>query len=361
MPDIGTLIRVAMEDGSFQRLANSPQTQFGQGTRRYIGAELLPERTVESNMFREDMFRLRTIAASDGSHYSPTQLKSGDSFQSIMVECGDVDIRRELTAREYDALLKLLRQGDDMQAMTQLIGWADTTLVKAIAEKAEAERWQAICNAEITRIGDNGYSEVVSFENPLNHRATPLAPWSTVTTDIFQDIHAMVDLLISKGYNVSRIITSQSVVSMMSRNDTIKGNVIADSMISTGRATLQAINAALESDGLPPIERYDLQYRVQTPNGLAASNRFFPNDAFVLIGGTNEGYTLDLGDEEPMRFENTLGYYAVGTVTGMAAPGRKVHVENFESRPPRIEGEAYQSGVPVITYPEAIAVIQGIT
>lgn len=361
MPDIGTLIRVAMEDGSFQRLANSPQTQFGQGSRRYIGAELLPERTVESNMFREDMFRLRTIAASDGSHYSPTQLKSGDSFQSIMVECGDIDIRRELTAREYDALLQLLRQGDDREAMIRLIGWVDTVLVKAIAEKAEIERWQAICNAEITRMGDNGYTETVAFENPAGHRVTPAAPWSTAGTDIFQDIHTMADLLISKGFNISRIITSQNVVSMMSRNDTVKGNVIAESMISTGRATLQAINAALESDGLSPIERYDLQYRSQSADGLAASSRFFPDDAFVLVGNTNEGFTIDLGDDAPMQFENTLGYYAVGTVTGMGTPGRKVHVENFESRPPRIEGEAYQSGVPVVTYPEAIAVIQGIT
>jgi len=360
MPDIGTLIRVAMEDGSFQRLANSPQTQFGQGSRRYIGAELLPERTVESNMFREDMFRLRTIAASDGGRYNPTQLKSGDSFQSVLVECGDVDIRRELTAREYDALLQLLRRGSDIAAMTQLIGWVDTTLVRAIIEKAEIERWQSICNAEIVRMGDNGMTQTVAFENPTGHRVTPVNAWSDPTTDIFLDIHTMVDLLISKGFNVSRIITSQNVVSMMSRNDTVKGNVIAESMISTGRATLQAINAALESDGLPPIERYDLQYRVPSPNGSAASARFFPNDAFVLIGDTNEGSIIDLGDDSPMQFENVLGYYAVGTVTGMGTPGRKVHVENFESRPPRIEGEAYQSGVPVVTYPEAIAVLQGI-
>lgn len=361
MPDLKTLIRTAMDDGSFQRLANSPQTQFGQGSRRYIGAELLPERTVESNMFREDMFRLRTIAASDGGRYNPTQLKSGDSFQSVMVECGNVDIRRELTAREYDALLKLLRQGSDLEAMASLINWVDTTLVRAITEKAEIERWQSICNAEIVRLGDNGYEQTISFENPAGHRVTPANPWSTATTDIFADIHALVDLLISKGFNVSRIITSQNVVSMMSRNDTIKGNVIAESMITTGRATLQSINAALESDGLPPIERYDLQYRTQSPDGTAASARFFPNDAFVLIGDTNEGYTIDLGDESPMQFENTLGYYAVGTVTGMGTPGRKVHVESFESRPPRIEGEAYQAGVPVVTYPEAIAVIQGIT
>ena len=44
-----------------------------------------------------------------------------------------------------------------------------------------------------------------------------------------------------------------------------------------------------------------------------------------------------------------------------AAPGRVIRSEAFESKPPRIEAEGWQTSLPVVTDPEAVAVIESIS
>mgnify|MGYP003422155071 FL=1 len=105
MPDIASLVRTLMDDGSVAALALNPAAQFGIAPRRYVGAELLPERMVPENAYREDAIRYRTVIANDGTRYSPSQKKSGEIVGSFLVELGNSDIAREFTARDYDALL----------------------------------------------------------------------------------------------------------------------------------------------------------------------------------------------------------------------------------------------------------------
>lgn len=361
--DLLTLILTMMRDGYFMQVALNMLAQFGPPNRQYLGATLLPERLVDENAYRETSVNYRTIIANSGSRYSPSQLKDGSIIGSFLVELGDSDIKRELTGREYDALLKLLMNAAEMEAQASVINWVDTTVNRALTELNELQRWQAMISASVERKGDNGYIETVSYPDPSGHRAAAGGTWSNNSYDPFEDIFGQAELLASKGYTVNRIVCGRPVFSKLSLNANVRARcgivtVSTSGQIkgAAGRATLAQVNAALESDGLPPIELYDLQYRTQTGSGY-----FLARDVMLLAATTGRDETIDLADDEPVMLENTLGYTAVGRPAGQARPGRRIRSEAFESKPPRIEAEGWQTSLPVITEPEALAVINSIS
>jgi hypothetical protein len=173
----------------------------------------------------------------------------------------------------------------------------------------------------------------------------------------------MADLLESKGYTVGRIITSRTVLSILAGNNNVKTrtgiatiNTSGQIAATPGRATRDAINMALERDSLPPIETYDLQYRTQTGSGY-----FLPRTVFVMVATTGRDETIDLADDEQLVMNDVLGYTAIGRPAGQSDPGRVVRMEAKADKPPRVEGEGWQTSLPVITEPEAIAVINTIS
>lgn len=361
--DLYTLLRDLENDSDgFDRISRNPLAQFGRQTRPYLGATLLPERLVEENAYREESISYRTIVANAGTRYSPTQKKGGDLVGSMLVELGESDIAREFTSRQYDALLRMLGRDASMEAIASLTNWLDTTVNLALIEHIEKERWLAIVDASLPRTGDNEFSETISYSNPSGHRVAPGAVWSTDTTDIFGEIQAGADKLAEKGYSVSRIMTGRSVLAIMSGNNTVKTrvgvavvNTSGQITSAAGRASIDAVNGALQADGLPPIELYDLQYRTQT-----GTTYFLERDVLVMVGTTGRDEEIDLGDTEQI-VTDTLGYTAVGRSAGQSDSGRVIRAEAKDDKPPRIEAEGWQTSLPVITEPEAIYVIDGIS
>ena len=363
MADIAELVNQLMTDGTVPTIARNANAQFGIAPRSYLSASLLPERMVDENAYREESIIYRTVIANDGTRYSPSQKKGAALVGSFLVELGNSDIASEFTSRDYDALLRILNTRPSMDAAASLLSWLDRTVNLALIEKNEKQRWEAIVSASVVRSGDNGYTETVSYSNPANHRAAAGGTWSSDSYDPFADILAMADLLESKGYTVGRIITSRTVLSILAGNDKVKArtgvatiNASGQITATAGRATRDAINGALERDGLPAIETYDLQYRTQTGTGY-----FLSRSAFVLVATTGQDESIDLGDTNSLMVANTLGYTALGRAAGQAMPGRVLRMEAFENKPPRIEAEGWQTSLPVITNPEAIAVITSIS
>ena len=359
--DIGQLIYQLEQQGAIDAIARNQTAQFGLPARPYLGATILPERLVAQNSFREDSIKYRTILANAATRYSPTQKKGGALIGTFLVELGEQDIASEFTARDYDVLLSYLKNGANMEAMAAIINFVDITINRALLELNEKDRWDAIVGASVARIGDNMYTETVAYPDPAGHRAAIAAAWSTGATDIMEEIFSVSDMLAAKGYTISRIISSRNVVSIMSGNDTIRqraGRVsISAGTITTssGRASIGAINGMFAEDGLPGIELYDLQYRTST--GTA---RFIPNDVMIFLCTTGRDEALDLGDTIEI-LPDTLGYHAIGRPAGQSNPGRIIRAEAFQSKPPRIEAEGWQTSLPVVTEPEAIAVLHTIT
>lgn len=363
MAELKTLIERMVADGSFATLITNPTAQFGAGARVYLGASILPEKEVPENAYRETNISMRTVIAEDVTRYSPSpKVGSSNSVREMLVELGDAAVFSEFGGRDYDALQGLLRNANDDVARQRINQWVDTAVVRALIEKDEKKRLEAIVNAEITIEGQNGYQGTVSYPNPAGHRAAAGGDWEDNAYDPFDDILAMVNLLDTKGYRCTRIITSSAVVNKMAGNAKVqqRSGVLQVSASGTlemlgGFGIRNAVTGAMTQSGLPVIETYDLTYEDKT----GARTKFLPTDAMIFLSETGKEESVTF-EQNTMVVPNIIGYTAIGKATGQAQPGRVLNVEQFTKRPPRLEAEAWQATCPVITEPESIAVITGI-
>lgn len=361
--DLGNIIKQMNADGAFNSISSNPFAQFGTNVRRYVGAEILPERLVLENAYREDLVRYRTVIANDAPRYSPAQRKGGADFAGqFLVELGTQDILVEFTGREYDQIVQMSLKGDGMDVASYIAQLVDLKVNRALIEKTELQRWQALVDAEVVRTGQNGYTETVSYEDPSGHRAAAGGDWSDDNYDPMDDILSMHQLLASKGYVTSRILTSTSVVSTLAKNSKISARtgtlqVVGGSLVAAGGfATLNSINQMLQSNGIPVIETYDVTYRDEA--GTLA--RFMPETGMLFVAQGGQDPVSFTFEDETRVVSNPLGYTAVGRASGQSEAGRVINVEQFNNKPPRVVAEGYQESLPVITEPEAIAVINEI-
>ena len=356
------LLEQMIREGTFEGLARNPLIQFGTASRSYLGATLLPERSVPENMYTEDQIRYRTFLANSNSRYSPPTMKSGSLIGGFDVKLAEQDIASEFTSREYDTLLKMLRNGASLDAMASVTNWLTRTVVLPLVELNEKHRWDAIVDASVVAVGPD-YSETISYPNPSGHRAAAGGDWTSNSYDPYDDIYAMVDLLSGKGFKVSRIITSRPVATKLLKNENVikrYGGQVTLSVGGTispvyGRLSLTALNAINAADGLPPFELYDETYKTQTSYGY-----FLKRDVMVFVCETGQEEAVQVPDSDDEILPHTLGYFAIGRPAGQADAGRVIHAEAFSNKPPRIEAQAWQTSLPVIVEPEAIAVITGI-
>lgn len=367
--DLLTLIRTMQNNGSITTLATDPLAQFGPPTRIYMGATLMPERLVLLNAYREQAIRYRTVIANSGTRYSPAQLKDDNSIVgSMLVELGNQDIARQFTGEDYDAFLTLLITRPTMDAVVSMIRWLDVTVLRAILDLNERMRWDCLIAASVVMTGDNGYTETVAYPNPSGHRFAATSTWSNDANDPYVDIISAVQLLADKGYTVNRIIGSRKVATILARNSKMQARVGGRITVSTGGQlaseprpliSLADLNGVLNADGLPPIEINDQLYR-----DYAGSHRFIPDTVLFFAGTTGEDQAvIDLNFAQNDVFpvtENILGYFAIGRPAGQATSGRVIRLEAKDDKPPRINAEGWQTGLPVLVEPESVAVITAI-
>ena len=274
--DLRTFIEGLIDDGEFEAIAGNELAQFGTDTRPYLGPTLLPERQVASNMYRENDIRYRTVIANDGTRYSPAQKKQGGEIAgSFIVELGNSDIAREFTADMYDTLLDLLDVNAEMEAAARILGWSDDTLNEALIQHNEKQRFQALVNAQVIRIGDNGFRETVQYPDPAGHRVAAGGDWTSDAYDPWLDIIGRMTFLRDKGYEVNRIITTNRVKQTLAANPNTARRVGQQNIvIDGGSVTSQLLEnvsmddvdrvASQNFDNVDTIETYDRRYFTQT-------------------------------------------------------------------------------------------------
>lgn len=380
---VKSLLTLATElkaDGAFDRIMLNSLSQLGSVSmlnmnRELMGAKLLPDEMRRRNEYKEQAVRYRTVVATDGTPYTPAQLVKGAMVGSMKVELGHHDVKVEMDASQLEALEDLIQmeaesRGEgaaELLAQQQLLNWVDTSVNLSLQFKKEVQRWQAIVDAQVSRVFPGGTTETVSFPNPTGSRFNAGGVWSSDAYDPMEDIIAACNRLWGLGFNIDRMITSTNVVSIMALNEKIRtragylstsgGSVLPVSISGYGLAD---VNSAIRRSGsgnntLPDIVTYDLQYPTQT-----GTSYFLPRNCFVIIGSTGEDRQL-LVDERIFPLYNTLGYYGVGRVEGYKKSGPIVHVDTYDKKPVSIVGEGYMTGFPVITNPEAICVIRNIS
>jgi len=388
--DIAGLVQTMIDDQAFFRLVNDPLAQFGTSKENFLGATILPERPVPDNSFVEQAVRYRTPIANHGTRYSPVQIKEGMIWGEVRVDLGNSDIGAEFTDKQYDELVRLMQKAygingqgaqvgsairvPTMQAMTQITNWVKTALVDPLLVRNEKDRWDAIVDAQVNMSGDNGYSETVTYPNPTGHRVNVGGTWSSNTYDPWTDVMAAAEFLRAKGYEVGRIIMPVQVRTILSNNLLMRqraGKILIQTNLLTGipgRLTDGELNSLFNDDGLPAFELYDRQYFTQgdaassvTTAGVTVyGNWYLKRTVMVFIAKTGRDEEIDRGDMEPVVVQDTLGYVGVGRPAGQPVPGKAVEIEMRTGKNKGIEGQAWQTSLPVILEPEAIYVLKNI-
>lgn len=367
MADIYSVLEEIIRDRLDFQIARDPNIQFGTGTRRYIGAEILPERLVFENQFSEDNIVYRTTIANDGTRYSEPQLKSGaDVATFIDVKLGEIDIARQLTGRDFDNIRKIAKDNPDT-AKARLIAWINTAVNLALVEKQEIQRWQAIVDAVVQIEGTDGKVAPRQMIDPDGHRIT--IPSGTQGSpsgwygaeDPMEAIFYQKTLLNSKGFEISRIIGDSQITSSLVNNDTMKGRlgtltINNQGSLETRRGLVdkQALDNYFRSNfGLPAMEEYDLTYRTQLGSGF-----FKRRGTLVIVATTGRNEDVELPDGQLLTLENTLGYQATGLAVGEDRPGRVIRSEARNLKPVGLYSQGFATTAPVVIHPDAISVIE---
>lgn len=369
--DLKGLIEDMIHNGAFADVVNDPLAQFGPAKKPYLLAPLLPEKEVPQNEYTEEGIRYRTVIANASTRYSPVQIKGGVISGSMRVTLGNSDIGSQFTGADYDALIRALDRYNGpgntsrpaMESMVStLLNWADLSLNEPLLVHNELNRSLAIFGAQVILTGDNNYREVVNLPNPSGARVAAGGTWSSDAYDPWADIVARWHYLTDKGYAVNAIFTSNTVLQKLSNNLKIKQRAGVVSIVSgtvvglPGSVSRERLNEMATADGMPPFITDDQVYLTQNGYGYIT-----PRDEMAFIGLTGRDQNIERGDLEPVVYHDTLGYTAIGRPAGQPAPGRVVKVNpKLDSKPPHIQGEAWQTSFPVVQDPEAIATIQDI-
>lgn len=367
--DILELIRRIIADGELARFQHSATPgQFGLGSEVYLGATILPERSVEGNIVEDENIRYRSVIANDAARYSPVQLKEGAAlFGSMLAKLAESDIGKEFTGQQYDQLRRILLAGGTFEtASRRFLGWFDREVFQALLKLDEKRRWQAIENAAVDRRGDNSYQETVAYPDPAGHRSAVLVDWDAMTggvsdNDPMDEVFAIMELAQSKGVRIVRVIMSGATQLRMVSNTKFQdrarfgavGYVPPNDSIIRGFPAIGDVATVFQRNGLPAPEIYDGTYE-----DFDGTHRYLGEHKIVFIGASE-------GQEEVVPVEgaafyigNTLGYTAIGTPQGEDESGRVIKLAVFtDDKPYRIETKGWETSLPIIEQGERLFVL----
>jgi hypothetical protein len=255
-----------------------------------------------------------------------------------------------------------------MQAAANFLSWLDTEVNQALLRLNEKHRWGAIVDGVVTRVGDNGYSETVTYPNPSGHRVTIAASWETKssgvnTNDPMTDIFAIMRHARNDNLAFARVIMSNATQFQLLENTLFQdrarfgaqGFIPPNANVIRGIESIPDVAAVFQRNGLPSPEIFDGTYH---DNG---TKRYLPEGKIVFICQTGRTRQIDPEPGETFYLENTVGYTAVGSAAGQDSPGRVLSVDVIpKKKPPRIEVEGYQTSLPIIESPEHIYVLDTV-
>lgn len=363
--DILTLLEDGADD--INSVVTNPLAMVGNPESPFLGLTLMPERLVDQNQFEETRISYKTFIANNGTKYSPVQLKGGIYTGSFDVKTNSSDIGAQLTAQDYEAILKIVSRYSGkkipMTALMLLLKWVNKSGIQPLVVKNERMIWECIVDAEIQIEGDDGYITTVKISKPDGHRVAA-GDWNDPDYNPMDDIYVRADHLKSKDFSVARMIAPNEKIQQLCRHPKVvqmargfitvgqNGSLVG----SENRLTINGLNAFFSENELPPVERYDKTYNVQG----GAPRRFLKNNAWVFVGRTDQSEEIEIQDGDNLVIDNTLGYTAVGTNAGYTNPGRMSLLEAKGGKAPHVDGQFWQESIPVNQNPEAVDVLTDI-
>lgn len=264
--------------------------------RTYVGPALFPETPVNELSFEYWKTINRVpVMASFQAFGAEAEIGSREGADKVIGEIPPIKRKMPLNER---LLIALKREGiGDIDLIKNQIFNDLDSLLDSTEARIEKVRMDAISKGVVS-LSENGVIMNVDYKVPNTHKAvmsntdTSDGFWSFAKAEPITYIGKWVDTIVAdSGYRPQRALTSNTVVSQMCRNASVRQAIYGD-FGGTRPVTLPQINMLLAGLQLPQIATYDLQVRAQAENGSYSQFRFFPENMFVLLPDSVLGDTL---------------------------------------------------------------------
>lgn len=279
-----------------------------------LGETLFPERKIQGLKI-EYIKGASNIPVMASVHAFDTEaeIASRDGFD--VVEEKIALIKRKIRMNE-ETIIQLSRPRDNREkqyAMDKVFNDVDNMVI-AVKARVEAMRMEALSTGKIA-VNENGVAVSVDYGVPDGHKEilSGTSMWTDPESKPLDDIYSFVDTIVGDtGTTPTRALTSRSVLNALLQHASIRKaihGVNSDRVI-----TVTDLNTLLKAMELPVIATYDQKVRVQKADGAYSTNRYFPEDKFVvfpdgILGETIFGLTaeeIELAND-PIIDMNTVG------------------------------------------------------
>ena len=109
--------------------------------------------------------------------------------------------------------------------------------------------------------------------------------WSGSNVDIFADLKSIKDKATSKGYQLTRVVTSSSVISKMQMDPAVRSAIFGEK--SARIPTIAELNAVVAQMFGFTMVAFDDMYQYEKADGTKVTKRYIPEGAFICFGGAN--------------------------------------------------------------------------
>ena len=107
--------------------------------------------------------------------------------------------------------------------------------------------------------------------------------WSSADADVFGDLQRIKDKATSKGYQLTRVVTSSKVISKLQGNTAIRKALYG--VNSDRLPTLAEVNLIISQQFGFSMVAFDDMYRYEKADGTKTTARYIPEGAFICFGG----------------------------------------------------------------------------
>lgn len=180
--------------------------------------------------------------------------------------------------------------GTSNSAIIEAIYDDATNLTREVQARMEQARGDVLVDGKFTLAGEGGLTMEADFGVPAGHIVAPGTLWSTVATaTIIANVNTWVDTYVAtNGFAPGGMVTSRRVLNYMLQNAELR--TLNAALVGTpGLITRNALDAALETFGLPPILFiYDTKVDVD-----GVTTAVIPDDRVIFVppNVSDLGYT----------------------------------------------------------------------
>lgn len=189
---------------------------------------------------------------------------------------------QKLVVGEQEQILLEASRGSDQDRLIELLYDDVERHVEAIRSRLELAAGQVLAGGKFELVQENGLTLEVDWNVPQANMPVPPVPWSDPASDPIADELRWVQHLDDIGApEPELVITSRRAFSHLAANNAYRAayyGSVNPSTTPTATLTPQQINVVRENYGLPPVQFYKAQVRVDgTPQ------KVLPEDVWALI------------------------------------------------------------------------------